>query len=171
MSGENASAGLLTFGESMGLISTPDIGPIEFARHFRCGIGGAESNVAIGAARLGTDAAWIGRVGNDATGDLIERRLRAEGVRAHVTGIVHVTGITPALSESGPRRCLRRRHEPAALTVPVLDSVGAGDAFAAGYLAEHLAGQPPEQRLRTAIATGCVRRDSLRRLRRIASPP
>ena len=48
-----ASRGLVTFGESMGLISTPDIGPIEFAREFRYGIGGAESNVAIGAARLG----------------------------------------------------------------------------------------------------------------------
>jgi hypothetical protein len=36
----------------------------------------------------------------------------------------------------------------------VVDTVGAGDAFAAGYLAEHLAGQPPEQRLLTATITG-----------------
>jgi 2-dehydro-3-deoxygluconokinase len=35
-----------------------------------------------------------------------------------------------------------------------MDPVGAGDAFAAGYLTEHLAGQSPEQRLRTAIAAG-----------------
>jgi 2-dehydro-3-deoxygluconokinase len=50
----------------MGLISTSDIGPIDFARDFRHGFGGAESNVAIGAARLGADATWIGRLGADA---------------------------------------------------------------------------------------------------------
>jgi 2-dehydro-3-deoxygluconokinase len=283
--------GLLTFGECMGLISTPDIGPIEFAREFRFGIGGSESNVAIGAARLGAEAAWIGRIGTDATGDLIERRLTAEGVHAHLirddacTGIMlrhqrfgghiqvdyhragsaasrlrpgdipdallrhakilHITGITPALSASardtvfdaverarrfgttvcfdvnyraklwkpaqarpvlrtlaaqadillagvdearlvlgirgsaragdlaralaglgpgeaivkdGARGCIALIHSTpyklAALTVPVLDPVGAGDAFTAAYLTEHLAGQAPEHRLRTAIAAG-----------------
>ncbi|MEU6224901.1 sugar kinase [Streptomyces sp. NPDC047042] len=38
--------------------------------------------------------------------------------------------------------------------VRVHDSVGAGDAFAAGYLAELLAGEPPERRLRTAALLG-----------------
>ncbi len=283
------AAGLLTFGESMGLISTPDVGLIEFARLFRYSIGGAESNVAIGAARLGAPATWLGRLGTDATGDLIERRLRAEGVRVHAirdggwTGImlrhwrfaghveidyhragsaasllrpadipdellsqariVHVTGITAALSRSardavfdavertrdfgatvcfdvnyrsklwdpaqavpvlralaaradillasvdearlilgsredvpagelaraaadlGPGEAVIKDgasgcaaliggtlHEQAALSVSVLDPVGAGDAFAAGYLAEHLAGLAPECRLRTAVS-------------------
>jgi 2-dehydro-3-deoxygluconokinase len=41
-----------------------------------------------------------------------------------------------------------------AVPVTVHDSVGAGDAFAAGYLAELLAGEPPEQRLRTAVVLG-----------------
>jgi 2-dehydro-3-deoxygluconokinase len=283
--------GLVTFGESMGLISAADVGPIEFAREFRYGIGGAESNVAIGAARLGAPVTWIGRLGRDATGDLIERRLRAEGICVHAirderfTGIMlrhqrvagrlsvdyhragsaasrlcpadipddllrgarilHVTGITPALSDSardtvfdavrrarelgltvsldvnyraklwppaaagpvlsrlaaqagilmaGPaeaRLLLGQRpagtgrellraiarlgpaevivkdgtrgcaalidgvyHELPALSVPLLDPVGAGDAFAAGYLAEHLAGRPAQARLRTATAAG-----------------
>lgn len=99
MSGEDlaaqestAAAGLLTFGESMGLI-TADIGLIEFAREFRYGIGGAESNVAIGAARLGAQATWLGRLGSDATGDMIERRLRAEGVRVHAIREGAWTGI------------------------------------------------------------------------------
>ena len=35
-----------------------------------------------------------------------------------------------------------------------MDPVGAGDAFAAGYLAERLAGELPEARLRTAIMAG-----------------
>ncbi|MFC8520255.1 sugar kinase [Streptomyces sp. NPDC057257] len=41
-----------------------------------------------------------------------------------------------------------------AVPVRVHDTVGAGDAFAAGYLAELLAGEPPERRLRTAALLG-----------------
>lgn len=41
-----------------------------------------------------------------------------------------------------------------AVPVPVADTVGAGDAFAAGYLAERLAGASPAQRLRTAALAG-----------------
>jgi 2-dehydro-3-deoxygluconokinase len=44
-------------------------------------------------------------------------------------------------------------------SVPQVDPIGAGDAFAAGYLAAHLWGENPEERLRTANALGaiCVR--------------
>ena len=276
--------GLLTFGETMGLVAADGIGPLEHAGGFRFGIGGAESNVAIGVAHLGQPATWIGRVGPDATGDLIERRLRAEGVDAVVirdpsftglmvrhrrTGalqhvdyhragsagsrigpsdlpvdtlrsarILHVTGITPALSDSarsavfhavetarsagvpvsvdinhraklwsrfdagpvlldlvsradivfagpeeaaivvdgpplaglaklgatevivkdGPRGCTALVDDETftvpALDVRVVDPVGAGDAFVAGYLADRLAGAAPEARLRTAVAAG-----------------
>src|SRR3954453_21593666 len=72
--------GLFTFGETMGLLSAARIGPLAYARSFSLTIGGAESNVAIGAARLGADVTWLGRVGPDTTGDLIAGRLRAEGV-------------------------------------------------------------------------------------------
>ncbi|MFF5979636.1 sugar kinase [Streptomyces olindensis] len=47
-----------------------------------------------------------------------------------------------------------RSHRRPAVPVGVQDSVGAGDAFAAGYLAELLAGEPPERRLRTAVVLG-----------------
>lgn len=47
-----------------------------------------------------------------------------------------------------------QEHRQPAVPVTVHDSVGAGDAFAAGYLAELLAGEPPEQRLRTAALLG-----------------
>jgi 2-dehydro-3-deoxygluconokinase len=40
----------------------------------------------------------------------------------------------------------------AALPVAAVDTVGAGDAFVAGYLAESLRGRPPADRLRTAAA-------------------
>jgi 2-dehydro-3-deoxygluconokinase len=45
-------------------------------------------------------------------------------------------------------------HRLPALPVVVVDPVGAGDAFVAGYLAEQLAGRPAADRLRTAIAAG-----------------
>jgi len=290
-------SGLVTFGETMGLVSSVDTGPLEFARAFTYGIGGAESNVAIGVSRLGSAATWFGRIGSDATGDLVERRLRAEEVRTvairddgftgmmvkhrrfgttlqvdyHRAGsagsrltpadvradllqdaaILHITGITPALSDSaraavfhavelaraagasvsvdvnyrsklwgravagpvlrdlvaradivfagveeaqlvlgddasgpvgavgsaaglalalaalgpaqavikdGARGCTAvidgAAHRVPALSVSVVDPVGAGDAFVAGYLAEALCGSPAAERLRTAIAAG-----------------
>jgi 2-dehydro-3-deoxygluconokinase len=283
--------GLVTFGETMGLISAGEIGPLEFARSFSFGIGGAESNVAIGVARLGAPATWFGRVGLDATGDLIERRLRAEQIdaiairdnaftgimvkyrrfgttlhvdyhragsagsrispddipadRVEAAAILHVTGIRPALSASasdavfhavelaraagvtvsvdvnyrsklwdqstaspvlrnlvkradivfagpdeahlvldshvprsaedlaraladlgpseaiikdGARGCTAlidgKSYDLPALAVNVIDPVGAGDAFVAGYLAEHLDGQDAARRLQTAIIAG-----------------
>jgi 2-dehydro-3-deoxygluconokinase len=285
---------LVTFGETMGLVTAEGVGPIEYARGFSFGIGGAESNVAIGVSRLGGRATWFGRVGPDATGDLIERRLIAEQVRTlairdtaftglmvkhrrfgtslHVdyhragsagsrigpadvpvaeleaAAILHVTGITPALSpgardavfhavevaraagvtvcvdvnhrsklwsasvagpvlrdlvsradivfagpdearlvlgssaasagsssaelaaalaalgptevvvKDGARGCAALidgvAHRVPALAVQVVDPVGAGDAFVAGYLAERLVGQDPGVRLRTAITAG-----------------
>lgn len=47
-----------------------------------------------------------------------------------------------------------RSHRQPAVPVRVHDPVGAGDAFAAGYLAELLAGEPAERRLRTAALLG-----------------
>jgi 2-dehydro-3-deoxygluconokinase len=277
--------GLLTFGETMGLVAADGIGPLAYAKSFSFGIGGAESNVAMGVARLGGPATWLGRVGPDATGELIAARIAAAGVRTlaitdeaftglmvrhrrsgefaqvdyHRAGsagsrlspadvpapeikaasIVHVTGITPALSESaraavfqsvetaraagvavsidvnyrtklwnrydaasvlrdlvsradivfaspeeaalfvggddvasalaelgpaevivkdGGRGCVAlidgERHKVPALSVTVVDPVGAGDAFVAGYLADRLAGATAAERLTTAIASG-----------------
>ncbi|MDX2936082.1 sugar kinase [Streptomyces ipomoeae] len=280
---------LVTVGEALAVLAAPDTGPLTVGSGLRLGLAGAESNVAVGVSRLGGSATWIGRVSDDALGDLILRELRAEGVttvavrdpaptslllrerrtathsrtryyRTHTAGsrlstddipeelvagaaVLHITGITPALGE-GPSRAVTRAvdiavdagvpvsldinfrsllwneadagrtllpllrrsdvvfaglHEgrlvvpdadgpeelakgicdlgPAgaviklgaegayalldgreyrqpAVPVTVQDSVGAGDAFAAGYLAELLAGEPPERRLRTAALLG-----------------
>ncbi|MEU4579516.1 sugar kinase [Nonomuraea sp. ATR24] len=72
--------GLVTFGETMALFAARRTGPLRFARDFDLGLGGAESNVAIGVARLGHPACWIGRVGADEFGDLIRSTLAGEGV-------------------------------------------------------------------------------------------
>lgn len=45
-------------------------------------------------------------------------------------------------------------HEQDAVRITPVDTVGAGDAFVAGYLAERLAGLPAADRLRTAVRTG-----------------
>lgn len=280
---------LVTVGEVLGVLAASDTGPLALGSDLRLGLAGAESNVAVGVSRLGGCATWIGRVSDDALGDLILRELRAEGVttvaardpaptslllrerrttthsrtryyRTQTAGarlsaddipddlvagaaVLHITGITPALGE-GPARAVTRavdiavdagvpvsldinfrsllwneqeagrtllpllcssdlvfagphearlmvpdadgpeelakricelgpagaviklgadgayalldgqEHRQPAVPVTLHDSVGAGDAFAAGYLAELLADEPPERRLRTAALLG-----------------
>lgn len=71
---------LITIGETMGVVRSSRPGPLARAATADLGIGGAESNVAIGVSRLGHRAAWIGRVGHDAWGDRIVMTLRGEDV-------------------------------------------------------------------------------------------
>ena len=280
--------GLVTAGETMGLVVQSAPGVPRNGEPMSFGIGGSESNVAIGVRRLGVPATWIGRVGDDPAGAMIVRELRAEQVDAVVTvdpaptglmirwrpasqrgrveyyrrdsagshlcasdipdeliasaGGFHASGITLALGTDpaaalargiavareadvpvsfdfnfrralwsqdqaraaltaavqqadvvfagveeaaivtgaedpldsalalealGPRQvliklaaagCLARidgvTHEVPAPLVTVLDTVGAGDAFVAGYLAELIQGAAAETRLATAIAAG-----------------
>ncbi|WP_432880026.1 sugar kinase [Kribbella sp. CA-245084] len=69
---------LLTFGETM--VSVRTARPMRLGGDAHLSIAGSESNVAIGVARLGHDAAWLSAVGNDEPGRLIQRTLRAENV-------------------------------------------------------------------------------------------
>jgi 2-dehydro-3-deoxygluconokinase len=139
---------VVTFGESMALFRADPGESLRTAHRFSRSIAGAESNLAIGLSRLGCQAGWFGRVGDDPLGLGILDTLRGEGVdvsRAAVddagyTGVLvrdthgerridvvyarqgsagsrlsvsdldrdyltsarvlHVTGITPALSQS-----------------------------------------------------------------------
>ena len=279
---------LLTVGETMGALRADR--PLQVGTEMRLSIAGAESNVAIGAARLGHRVRWAGVVGADQPGTLIVRTLRAEGIdaavrvadaptglilfeqrladitrvsyhRAHsagsrlrpedveaafdpVPGLLHLTGITPALGrdpaaavehaialarmhsvpvcldvnyrarlwdpaaaaavlrplaahadilvasddelelvaraaddtlgarisgllEAGVREVVVKRgsagaslhtasstHEQAAYPVTAVDSVGAGDAFVAGYLSGVLDGLDPAARLDRAVCLG-----------------
>jgi 2-dehydro-3-deoxygluconokinase len=54
--------------------------PLAQAHAFRSSIAGAESNVAIGLARLGFAVEWVGRLGGDPAGEAVLRALRADGV-------------------------------------------------------------------------------------------
>jgi 2-dehydro-3-deoxygluconokinase len=281
---------LVTLGETLARLDNPVTGPLRHARSLDLGIAGAESNVAIGLRRLGGSAAWVGRVGDDEFGRLVQMTLAGQGVdvghaivdpaaptallvkerrTARLTrvyyyrsgsagsrlgpadvpadliraaGVLHVTGITAALSDSareavhaavdtarsaavpvsldlnyrralwtaaeaakqlrplveqadivfateleagllasgqgpgalaagvaalGPREVMVKRGplgvmaccddqltEVPAHPVTAVDPVGAGDAFAAAYLAERLRGRPVAERLDAAACAG-----------------
>ncbi|MDQ0661905.1 2-dehydro-3-deoxygluconokinase [Arthrobacter ulcerisalmonis] len=72
---------LLTFGESM--VSLRSTGPLSSGGTLNMQVAGAESNVAIGVARLGHTSAWAGVVGADPHGEFILKQLRGEGVQLH----------------------------------------------------------------------------------------
>ena len=71
---------LVTFGEIMVLLCAEPGRPLRSANKFDRSLAGAESNVAIGMARLGHQVGWFGRVGDDALGLGALDTLRAEGV-------------------------------------------------------------------------------------------
>jgi 2-dehydro-3-deoxygluconokinase len=157
---------VVTLGETMGLLRAASIGSLEHVSDFQLHIGGAESNVAIGVARLGRPAVWMGRVGDDGVGRRVLRELRAEGVSAGAVvdpeartglmlketptsgrtrvsyyragsagsrigiddldfdaiesaGVLHVTGITLALSESAEQAVFAAIGAAVAAGVPV----------------------------------------------------
>ncbi|MEV6693870.1 sugar kinase [Micromonospora sp. NPDC051196] len=280
---------LLTLGEA--LVSLRSSGPLAVGGPLTMHLAGAETNVAIGLARLGHRTAWVGRVSDDELGEFVLRQLRAEGVdtdgvrrdpdrpaglmflerrtadvtrvQYHRTGsagsaltcddvtgplaagarVLHLSGITPALSDSAREAtvfaarqaaaagmtvsldvnyrgrlwsreaaravltplagyasiviasadeldlvaepgadeadvvaALLRRgvqtvlvklgsdgarvhtrdgvQQLAAVPVTAVDTVGAGDAFTAGYLSGHLDGLDLIDRLRRAVALG-----------------
>jgi 2-dehydro-3-deoxygluconokinase len=70
---------LLTFGESM--VSLRSAGPLASGGTLNMQVAGAESNVAIGIARLGHSAGWAGVVGADPHGEFILKQLRGEGIQ------------------------------------------------------------------------------------------
>jgi 2-dehydro-3-deoxygluconokinase len=72
---------LLTFGESM--VSLRSAGPLSAGGSLAMHVAGAESNVAVGVARLGHRVGWAGVVGADPHGEFILRQLRSEGIRVH----------------------------------------------------------------------------------------
>ncbi|MEW9668116.1 sugar kinase [Ammoniphilus sp. 3BR4] len=74
-------AELVTLGETMMVLTPPDqYGRIKTSGLLAKAIAGAESNVAIGVARLKHSAAWISRVGNDPFGEEILYRLNGERI-------------------------------------------------------------------------------------------
>ncbi|HET8631345.1 MAG TPA: sugar kinase [Thermomicrobiales bacterium] len=71
---------VVSLGETMVLLEPTAAGPLEDVPAYRQRIGGAESNFAVGLARLGHRVAWISAVGDDPFGRLIRREIGKEGV-------------------------------------------------------------------------------------------
>nr|WP_260333334.1 sugar kinase [Streptomyces sp. REN17] len=97
-------------------------GPLAVGAEARTTIAGAESNVAIGLARLGHRAAWAGLVGDDEPGRLVLRTLRAEGVDTTWAGVRSEAPTGGLLRERRVADLVRvhywRSHSAASLLTP-----------------------------------------------------
>ncbi|WP_049921591.1 bifunctional 2-dehydro-3-deoxygluconokinase/2-dehydro-3-deoxygalactonokinase [Halopiger djelfimassiliensis] len=75
---------LVTFGETMLRLSPPGAQRLETADEFEVHAGGAESNVAIAAQRLGTPATWLSKVPETPLGRRAVGELRQAGIETDV---------------------------------------------------------------------------------------
>jgi sugar/nucleoside kinase (ribokinase family) len=76
----NERLDVITFGEAMVMLVAEQPGALPEVRSFRKYVAGADSNVAIGLARLGYKVGWLSRLGRDSFGQYIRNRLTADGV-------------------------------------------------------------------------------------------
>ncbi|MEU8955480.1 sugar kinase [Streptomyces sp. NPDC048518] len=155
-----APAPVLTLGESM--VALRGSGPLKLGGTMNVSVAGAESNVAIGLARLGHPVRWAGAVGDDEAGELVLRTLRAEGV--DVTSATQDAGAPTGLILFEPRlpEVTRvhyyRAHSAGSRLGP--DAVEAAFAGARPPRVLHLTGITP--------ALGPSARDACRRALRLA---
>jgi sugar/nucleoside kinase (ribokinase family) len=71
---------VLSLGETMALLVAQQPGPLAQVHSFEKRIAGADTNVAIGLARLGFKVGWVSRLGADSFGSYVRATLDAEGV-------------------------------------------------------------------------------------------
>jgi sugar/nucleoside kinase (ribokinase family) len=69
-----------TLGEAMLMLVAETPGPLDRVETFRKCTAGAETNVAIGLARLGLKVGWASRLGDDSMARFLRRTIEAEGV-------------------------------------------------------------------------------------------
>ncbi|WSB74147.1 sugar kinase [Streptomyces decoyicus] len=123
---------VLTFGETM--VALRGSGPLKLGGTMQVSIAGAESNVAIGLARLGHDVRWAGAVGEDEAGELVLRTLRAEGIG--VSGAATDPGAPTGLLLFEPRL-------PEVTRVHYYRAGSAGSRLTAGVVERAFAAAPP----------------------------
>ncbi len=75
-----AGLDVITLGEAMLLLVADRPGPIEKAESFVKRTAGAETNVAIGLARLGLGVGWVSRLGDDSMARYLLATMRGEGI-------------------------------------------------------------------------------------------
>ncbi|NUU33105.1 sugar kinase [Arthrobacter sp. C9C5] len=121
------------------MVSLRSAGPLSAGCSLGMHVAGAESNVAVGVARLGRSVAWAGVVGADPHGEFILRQLRSEGIAvqhrvdaARATGVMFLERRTADIS-----RAYYYRAGSAGSTISRED---VDRAFAAGPRVLHLTG-------------------------------
>ncbi|HVC33216.1 MAG TPA: sugar kinase [Chloroflexota bacterium] len=134
---------VVSLGEMMVMLVATENGPLRGIELFRKHVAGSEANVAIGLARLGHQAGWISRLGDDEFGLYIRNFLRGEGVDVSqvILDADHPTGIAfKELRELGARKVIYYRRGSAAshLTPADLDP-----AYFAGARYLHVSGINP----------------------------
>src|SRR6266478_10159915 len=128
---------VVTFGESMVLFAPSERGTLESAPAYHASIGGAESNCAIGLARLGYSVGWVSRVGRDPFGARVLKTIRGEGVDVSRVETCDSAPTGLMFKEPGPGNATRvfyyRRHSAAAsLRQEQFDSLSAKYLFVTG---------------------------------------
>jgi 2-dehydro-3-deoxygluconokinase len=140
-----ATAEVVTLGECLVSLIARDRGPLAESGTFLRTVAGAEANVAVGLARLGHAVAYVGRVGGDAFGTVVRRRLRGEGVDvSHLTtDPAAATGLmVRELRDLGPMEVIYHRAGSAGSRLGPEDVDAArGDIEGARWL--HLTGITP----------------------------
>ncbi len=135
---------VLTLGEPLVAFVAVEGGSLADAATYRRHVAGAETNFAIGLARLGVRAGIVARVGDDGLGSAILRRLRAEGV--DVGGVTVEAGAPTGVlirerRALGPSEVLYRRSGSAGSHLAPADLEAAGGLRGARWL--HVTGITP----------------------------
>ncbi|MEO6714826.1 MAG: sugar kinase [Mycobacteriales bacterium] len=123
---------LVTLGEPLiGLVGTAPL-PMVMTDAFGVHVVGAESNLAIGLARLGRRVAYVGKVGADALGARIRRTLAAEGIDvSHLTDADAPTGLLLRDRPiGGAPEVIYRRTQSAGSLLCAQDVAAAADVIA-----------------------------------------
>ncbi len=140
-------ARIVTLGECLVSLVAADRGPLAESGTFLRTVAGAEANVAVALVRLGHEVRYLGRVGADAFGTVIRRRLRGEGVdvRWLLTDPAAPTGLMiRELRDLGPMEVIYHRAGSAASRITADDvRVAAADGAFTGADWLHLTGITP----------------------------
>jgi len=123
---------LLTFGECMAALRRHAVGRLMPGAAFTLSCAGAEATVAVGVARLGHAATWVGRVGDDEFGQVVTDALRGCGVDAHIS-------VDPSLPTG---LMVRSARTPTTTRVAYYRSRSAGSRIAAADVVPVLAHDP-----------------------------
>jgi 2-dehydro-3-deoxygluconokinase len=131
---------LVTFGDTALRLSPADGERFETTEDLRLRVSGTESNVAVAAKSLGTDATWLSKLPDTALGHRVERALHQHGVETEIAwGEAGRQSLVFAERGSDPRDSRRYEDRSACAAATVtpgelpMDRVQAADAtFVAG---------------------------------------